>query len=181
MWSQNFATLQSTTAKSSGKTSKESLRSCKEYVKRFPFVPRDEFWGQRNGTQLSFPQLAGSRLIGPSGAEQAWFDDLPVASLHRSPVTKPDWNDDVSKRWATRQEASEVSDPSDGRRPSGLRTSRSSLNKCLVQTRSAIPQREIKTGSETDGCISCLLICGLSGSSALRRFLSLDGRSPHKC
>src|SRR5438552_16724048 len=98
MWSQNFATLQSTTAKSSGKTSKESLRSCKEYVKRFPFVPRDEFWGQRNGTQLSSPQLAGSRLIGPSGAEQAWFDDLPVASLHRLPVTKPDWNDDVSKR-----------------------------------------------------------------------------------
>src|SRR5438067_3328085 len=64
MWSQNFATLQSTTAKSSGKTSKESLRSCKEYVKRFPFVPRDEFWGQRNGTQLSFPQLAGSRYYG---------------------------------------------------------------------------------------------------------------------
>src|SRR6266516_8187586 len=63
MWSQNFATLQSTTAKSSGKTSKESLRSCKEYVKRFPFVPRDEFWGQRNGTQRNYPSLSW-RVVG---------------------------------------------------------------------------------------------------------------------
>ena len=63
-----------------------------------------------------------------------------------------------------------------------IRTVIEEIVRCaLVQTRSAIPQREIKTGSETDGCISCLLICGLSGSSALGRFLSLDRTSPHKC
>src|SRR6266487_5294421 len=85
MSSQNFATLQSTTAKSSGKTSKESLRSCKEYVKRFPFVPRDEFWGQRNGTQLSFPQLAGSRLIGQVGRSKL---GSTTCQLHRCIVCR---------------------------------------------------------------------------------------------
>ena len=40
---------------------------------------------------------------------------------------------------------------------------------------------EIKSGIETDCSASCLLIDVLFVSSAVRRFLSLDNGSPHKC
>ena len=49
-----------------------------------------------------------------------------------------------------------------------------SLNKCLVQTRSAIPIFEIKTESVTDRPISFSLISDDFASSAPGRTLSLD-------
>src|SRR5207247_10666228 len=50
-----------------------------------------------------------------------WFRST-TCLLNRLTVTKPDWTGDISKRGATSQEVSEVSDPSGGSRSSVLRT-----------------------------------------------------------